>query len=84
MFDCLVCGTRLEYQETDDRQEWRNESYSCPKCGQEHERHTTYQCQSVLIASDEFYAVDGHGHELSPEEIEGLRNKYYELEESAC
>jgi hypothetical protein len=85
MFDCLVCGTELEFQDTDDRQEWRKETYECPNCGQWHKRYTTYQCQSSLVASDEFYCIGGkHGYELSEKEVDALREKYEVGEEFKC
>ena len=59
MFDCLICGSLLDYEDGDDRQEWLREKYSCPKCGTDHERLQTRQCQSSLVASDELFAVDG-------------------------
>jgi hypothetical protein len=59
MFDCLVCGSSLIYEDGDDRQEWLREWYSCSKCGTKHERWQVRQCQSMLVASDELVAVDG-------------------------
>jgi acetone carboxylase gamma subunit len=45
--------------DVDDRQEWIRTTYKCPKCGTLHERLTTFQPQSRLVASDEFHIEDG-------------------------
>ncbi len=59
-------SVELELTESDDRVEWYRESYECPKCHSLHERLTTYQPQSRIVASDEFYILDKNGNRIGP------------------
>lgn len=72
MFNCLICGFPLVYEDGDDRQEWLREYYSCPKCGSKHERLQTRQCQSSLVENDELNAVDGFS-DLDEDSLERRR-----------
>jgi Zn finger protein HypA/HybF involved in hydrogenase expression len=49
---------QCECTDSDDRVEWYTETWVCPKCHTVHERLTTYQPQSRLVAKDEFYIVN--------------------------
>ena len=66
--ECLICGGALRHDGTDSRVEWAKEQLYCIKCGVWHERLTTYQPQSSLVASDEFYCVDEKGNQVATEE----------------
>jgi hypothetical protein len=48
---------QCEFIDSDDRVEWYTETWECPKCHTVHERRTTFQCQSRLVASDKYYIV---------------------------
>lgn len=49
---CQNCASTLTLDETDSRQEWTREYYSCPNCKKLYERKTTYS-QNGLVESDE-------------------------------
>ena len=57
--ECSNCEDGiLELTNTDSRQEWCDEYYTCNKCEKEFIRTITYKIQSELIESDEIKEVE--------------------------
>jgi len=52
--ECPVCDEELIQTETDSRQEWTRESYSCDNCKNDFTLLTTFKTQSSLIHSQEW------------------------------
>ncbi len=56
--NCENCDEELIREDTDSRQEWYEETYSCPKCEKSFLRRVEYQTQSELIASDTMEEIE--------------------------
>ena len=50
---CPECDEEMDLLETDSRQEWFEEIYSCDNCIKTFERRVEFKTQSELIESDE-------------------------------
>lgn len=49
---CENFGTRMKLTDTDDRQEWKTETYECENCGSKKTHRTEYD-QLGLVTKDE-------------------------------
>lgn len=54
MMYCPKCDEWMELMETDNRQEWKEETYYCQPCDKATVRKTTYD-QNGLVIGDEVY-----------------------------
>ncbi len=56
--ECPKCSSNMELIDTDDRQEWREETYVCKECKKSFLRRTEYQTQSELVESDTLTEIE--------------------------
>ncbi len=56
--ECPKCSSSMELIETDDRQEWKEETYYCKECKKSFLRRTEYQTQSELVESDTLTEIE--------------------------
>lgn len=68
MIACPICGTPLELDEVDERQEWCSYEYHCEECGNSPSRTVVYKTQSSMVEFDEW--------DYSEEHMEQLRDEY--------
>jgi len=53
MVNCPLCNKKLKLTNTDSRQEWTEEFYSCEECEKEFVLRTEYETQSNIISNQE-------------------------------
>jgi len=65
---CPICGSPLNWVDTDSRQEWCQYFYYCEECENDVSRTVVFKTQSSMIASDDW--------DLSDDEMEYMRDEY--------
>ncbi len=77
--ECPKCSSSMELIDTDNRQEWIEETYVCNECEKSFLRRIEYQTQSSLVESDTLTEMPDY--ELKDELKEIVAEKLKQIED---